>query len=97
MKAVLDVLMLALNFYWWIVIIAVIFSWLYAFNVINTTNNFIASVGRMIYQMTEPVFQWVRRFIPSIGGLDAQLCALHRPLAELLLESQGQRAGFRAL
>ena len=70
MKAVLDVLMLALEFYKWIVIIAVIFSWLYAFNVINTTNNFVASVWRMLYQMTEPVFQWVRRFIPSIGGLD---------------------------
>ena len=70
MKAVLDVLMLALEFYKWIVIIAVIFSWLYAFNVINTTNNFVATIWRMIYQMTEPVFQWVRRFVPTISGLD---------------------------
>jgi YggT family protein len=70
MKAVLDVLMLVLDLYWWIVIIAVIFSWLYAFNVINTSNNFVATVWRMIYQLTEPVFQRVRRFVPSIGGLD---------------------------
>jgi len=70
MRAILDVVLLILELYKWIVIIAVIFSWLYAFNIINTSNQFVATVWRMIYQVTEPVFQWVRRFIPAIGGLD---------------------------
>jgi YggT family protein len=70
MRAILDVVLLVLEFYKWIVILAVIFSWLHAFNIINTANQFVATVWRMLYQMTEPVFQRVRRFIPAVGGLD---------------------------
>ncbi len=70
MRAILDVVLLLLNLYWWIVIIAIIFSWLFAFNVINSGNQFVAMVSRALYQMTEPVFQWFRRFLKPIGGLD---------------------------
>ena len=38
---VIALINLLLNLYWWVVIIAVIVSWLIAFNVINTYNNFV--------------------------------------------------------
>jgi hypothetical protein len=55
MRAVLDVIMLALNLYWWIIIISAILSWLVAFNVINPRNEVVGTIGRVVYGLTEPV------------------------------------------
>ncbi len=63
-------LIAVLEFYKWIVIAAVIVSWLTAFNVINQHNNFVRTVLRMLYALTEPVFRPIRRIIPPMGGLD---------------------------
>ena len=65
--ALLDTL---LEIYKWIVLAAVIVSWLAAFNVINERNNFVRTVLRVLYNLTEPVFRPVRRVIPPMGGLD---------------------------
>jgi YggT family protein len=59
-----------LEIYIWIVIAAVVMSWLLAFNVVNYHNNVVRSVVRILDALTEPVFRLVRRVIPSIGGLD---------------------------
>lgn len=59
-----------LEAYIWIVIAAVIMSWLLAFNVVNYHNNIVRMVARFLDALTEPVFRWVRRYIPPIGGLD---------------------------
>ena len=67
---VIALIMLVLNLYWWVVIIAVIVSWLIAFNVINTYNNFVRSLLRALDALTEPVFRQVRRILPPMGGLD---------------------------
>jgi YggT family protein len=59
-----------IDIYIWVVIIAVVMSWLVAFGVINTFNPFARSVVRFLDAVTEPVFRQVRRVIPPIGGLD---------------------------
>jgi len=59
-----------LDIYKWIVIAAVIVSWLVAFNVINTYNNFVRTLLRVLMALTEPVFRPIRRIIPPISGLD---------------------------
>ena len=59
-----------LEIYKWVVIAAVIVSWLTAFNVINSHNNFVRSLLHILYALTEPVFRQIRRVIPPIGGLD---------------------------
>jgi YggT family protein len=59
-----------LEIYKWIVIAAVIVSWLVAFNVINVHNNFVRSLLRILMSLTEPVFRQIRRVIPPVGGLD---------------------------
>lgn len=59
-----------LDIYSWIVLAAVVMSWLLAFNVVNYHNNIVRSVVRFLDILTEPVFRQVRRILPSIGGLD---------------------------
>ena len=59
-----------LDIYTWIVIAAVVMSWLVAFGVINTYNQFARSVVNLLDALTEPVFRRVRHVIPAIGGLD---------------------------
>ncbi len=59
-----------LEIYKWIVIAAVIVSWLTAFNVINQYNQFVRTLLRILISLTEPVFRPIRKVIPAIGGLD---------------------------
>ncbi len=56
--------------YFIVVFLAVIMSWLISFNVINTTNRFVAMMADMLYRLTEPALRPIRRFLPSLGGLD---------------------------
>jgi YggT family protein len=59
-----------LEVYKWIVIAAVIVSWLTAFNVINEHNNFVRTLLRILIALTEPVFRPIRKVLPAIAGLD---------------------------
>lgn len=70
MIAVLATLYQIVGFYQWIVIAAVIVSWLVNFQIINTQNRVVYSLLEVLYKMTEPVFNVVRRVLPNMGGLD---------------------------
>jgi YggT family protein len=59
-----------LNIYWWIVIAAVVVSWLVAFGVINTYHRFVRALVQGLDALTDPLFRQVRRIIPPLGGLD---------------------------
>ena len=67
---IIALLLLVLDLYWWVVVIAVVVSWLVAFGVLNTYNEFARSLVRALAALTEPVFRQIRRIIPPIGGLD---------------------------
>src|ERR1043166_4326600 len=69
-KPLIDVIDFLLVFYMYIVIGAVILSWLIAFNVINTRNQVVAMIADFLYRLTEPVFRPVRNFLPNLGGID---------------------------
>jgi YggT family protein len=70
MRAILDVLLMAMDLYWWVIIASAIFSWLYAFGVVNPRNQVVAAIGRALYQLTEPLLRPIRRIVPPFGGLD---------------------------
>jgi YggT family protein len=70
LNPVAALLITVLDIYKWIVIAAVIVSWLTAFNVINQYNNFVRQLLRILYALTEPVFRPIRKIIPPMGGLD---------------------------
>jgi|ERR1051326_6891933 YggT family protein len=67
---IVALIMMLLDIYWWVVMAAVLVSWLIAFNVINTYNDFVRALLRGLSALTEPVFRQVRRMIPPMGGLD---------------------------
>lgn len=67
---IIALVLVLLNLYWWVVVIAVIVSWLIAFNVINTYNSFVRSLLHALDALTEPLFRRIRRIIPPMGGLD---------------------------
>ncbi len=70
MRPILDVILILLQMYMYIVIAAVILSWLIAFNVINTRNHVVAMVADFLYRVTEPVFRPIRNILPNFGGID---------------------------
>ncbi|MGV1836565.1 YggT family protein [Rhizobium rhizogenes] len=70
MLALFRTIDLALNLYIYVLIASAIFSWLYAFNVINSSNQFVNSVGNFLYAVTEPVLRPIRRILPNLGGID---------------------------
>jgi len=56
--------------YLFVVVIAVVVSWLIAFGVLNTYNPMARSLVQFLDALTEPVFRQSRKIIPPIGGLD---------------------------
>ena len=70
MRALFLVIDLALEIYIWIVIAAAIFSWLVAFNVVNTRNPIVHQIGDFLYRITEPVLRPIRNMLPNLGGID---------------------------
>lgn len=59
-----------LDIYTWVIVGAVITSWLVSFGVINIHNQLVRSLVIALQAMTEPVFRPIRRIIPPMGGLD---------------------------
>jgi YggT family protein len=70
MRAIFEVIEIALTFYMWIVIAMAIFSWLVAFNVVNTRNQGVAMIGTFLYRITDPVLRPIRNVLPNLGGID---------------------------
>ena len=54
----------------WMIIIQAILSWLVAFNVINTHNDFVRSLLYALDRMTAPIYRPIRKILPDFGGLD---------------------------
>ncbi len=61
MRALLDVIMIVLDLYIWLLI---------AFNVVNVRNQFVGMIADFLYRITEPVLRPIRGMMPNLGGLD---------------------------
>lgn len=70
MRAILDVLMIALDIYTWLLIASAVVSWLVLFNVLNTRNDIVRAIWDFLYRITEPALRPIRRVIPNLGGID---------------------------
>src|SRR5882757_9124816 len=70
MRAILDIVLIVLDLYVWLLIASAILSWLIAFNVVNTRNQFVSSVAEFLYRITEPLLAPIRSVMPNLGGLD---------------------------
>ena len=54
----------------WIIIVQVILSWLVAFNVINTSSNFVRTLLDGLDRLTAPLYRPIRKILPDFGGID---------------------------
>ena len=70
MRAILDIVLIILDLYVWLLIASAILSWLIAFNVVNTRNQFVGAVAEFLERITEPLLAPIRRLLPNLGGLD---------------------------
>lgn len=68
--ALIQIILILLDVLWWIIIIQAIMSWLIAFNVINTHNDFVRTIMIALDRMTAPIYRPIRKIMPDLGALD---------------------------
>ncbi len=70
MRAILYVILEALNLYKYVVVGAAVLSWLIAFNVVNIRNDFVRSIWNLLDALTTPLLRPIRNVLPNMGGID---------------------------
>ncbi|HET6468285.1 MAG TPA: YggT family protein [Geminicoccaceae bacterium] len=70
MYALYNLLDTVITIYIWLLIASVVLSWLVAFNVINTRNQIVWTIGDTLHRITEPLLRPIRSLLPNMGGLD---------------------------
>ncbi|MBM3609576.1 MAG: YggT family protein [Alphaproteobacteria bacterium] len=70
MRAILDLILLILQLYTWVIIISAVVSWLLAFNMLNYSNNIVRAVWNALHALTEPLLAPIRRRMPNLGTID---------------------------
>jgi YggT family protein len=66
----IEVVLILLDFVWWLIIASVVVSWLVAFGVLNTRNDVVYRALDILNRITDPILRPIRRLIPPMGGLD---------------------------
>jgi YggT family protein len=54
----------------WLIIAQAIFSWLVAFNVVNTSNRFVYAALGTVDRLLDPLLRPIRSRLPEMGGID---------------------------
>ena len=70
MMSLVKLIDVVIDLYTWVVIGSAIMSWLVAFGVVNTRNQFIRMAVDLLYRLTEPALRPIRRMLPNLGGVD---------------------------
>ena len=68
--ALVDIADLLLSIVTWIIIAQVVLSWLFVFNVLNTSSQGVRSIAVAIDRITAPLYRPIRRILPDFGGID---------------------------
>lgn len=70
MNMLIGLLILALDIYLWIIIAAVMVSWLVVFGVLNTRNKWVYKGCDLLNRATNPLILRLRKILPPLGGID---------------------------
>ena len=70
MNSLLSLIIQIINLFEIVLIVYIILTWLVNFNMINTSNRFVYTILDGLYRLCEPSLNFVRRYLPSFGGLD---------------------------
>lgn len=66
----IDILHYLLTIVTWVIIIQVVLSWLFVFNVLNTSSGGVRAFAVAIDRITAPLYRPIRRMLPDFGGID---------------------------
>lgn len=72
----LAVLIHAIDLYKFFLFAFVIMSWLEVFGIINSYNRFIYSLNIFLFRIIDPALTPIRRFVPTLRGIDLSPIAL---------------------
>lgn len=70
MNTAIQIALYLLTLVWWIIVIQAVLSWLIAFNVINTHNDFVRQIWTSLDRLTDPIYRPIRKVMPDFGALD---------------------------
>lgn len=70
MDIIIRLLILALDVYFWLIILTVVISWLVLFDVLNTRNKWVYKACDFLNRVTNPLVLKIRKVIPPLGGID---------------------------
>src|SRR5881397_2923724 len=70
LRAIIEIADLLLNVVFWVIIIQVVMSWLFAFNVLNTSSHGVRTLAVALDRLTAPLYRPIRRILPDFGGID---------------------------
>ncbi|SRR5258708_6655212 len=68
--ALVQIADLLLTIVTWIILAQVVLSWLFAFNVLNTSSQGVRTLAVAIDRITAPLYRPIRRILPDFGGID---------------------------
>jgi YggT family protein len=68
--ALFQIIDFLLRIFGWVIIAQVILSWLFAFNVHNTSSAGVRAFSNALDRITAPIYRPIRKVLPDFGGLD---------------------------
>ena len=87
--ALFEIADLLLDVLRWVIIIQVVLSWLFVFNVLNTNSPGVRAFASALDRITAPLYRPIRRMLPDFGGIDFS------PLVVLILIQMIEHAARR--
>ena len=70
MNSLLNFLLRVVDFYTFLIFAYVVLSWLFHFKVLSFDNMFLVRLYDGLKKMTDPPLDYIRRYIPNLGGID---------------------------
>lgn len=77
LNPIFELLMTVVYLYQWVLILAVIISWMINFEMLSTYNRSVMGIINAINGLTEPLVAPIRRYLPVVGGLDLSFIVLY--------------------
>ena len=70
LHAIFQVAHILLDVLWWLIIVQAILSWLFAFNVLNTSSSGVRAFAVALDRITSPLYRPIWALLPDFGGID---------------------------
>jgi YggT family protein len=70
LHAIFQIAHYLLTILFWIIIVQVVLSWLFAFNILNVSSQGVRAFANALDRLTAPLYRPIRRMLPDFGGID---------------------------